>query len=133
MITICLTLAQSVELPPFAHSSVLICGLLTDLLSVATQAPSTASRRYSLPGDDSEGAEPKVSWMWPKTMGGRRGGLLHWVRQMRVEPGLRYMQSTVLDLSLFVWATNVIFWLYVIPVQVAVWGCRCDAPPSADG
>mmetsp|Transcript_33651 Transcript_33651/g.84370 ORF Transcript_33651/g.84370 Transcript_33651/m.84370 type:complete len:709 (+) Transcript_33651:273-2399(+) len=51
-------------------------------------------------------------------------GLVFKLRQMRVEPGVRYMRQTLLLLDIFLWATNVTFWLTSIPAMLAVWGCR---------
>lgn len=82
-------------------------------------------RRFSTyPADQSARAQRPVAparwWQSP--------AFLLWLQELRIEPGVRYMQSTVLLLDIFLWGTNIVLWLQNIPAIVMVCGCRCVAP-----
>eukprot|EP00873_Tetraselmis_striata_P014659 jgi/Tetstr1/434923/TSEL_023920.t1 len=60
-----------------------------------------------------------------------RGGVRGWVdaalrqlSELRIEPGVRYMQGTVLTLSLFLWCTNTISWMNTAAGIAVVWISR---------
>eukprot|EP00873_Tetraselmis_striata_P008306 jgi/Tetstr1/428570/TSEL_018564.t1 len=88
--------------------------------TIGTVEPVFERRFSTYPADQSARAQRPVAparwWQSP--------AFLLWLQELRIEPGVRYMQSTVLLLDIFLWGTNIVLWLQNIPAIVMVCGCR---------